>query len=58
MNFKISGLQSVLVITYLGFRLADMLLLKEELAVKIADVNCVQVDLQNNVDAMSMMCET
>lgn len=34
--------------TYLCFRLAHMLLLKEKLAVQITDVNGVQVNLKNH----------
>lgn len=36
---------SFLVFTYLCFRLANMFLLKEELTVEVADINCVQVNL-------------
>lgn len=34
-----------LMFTYLCFRLANMLLLKEELTVQVADINCVQINL-------------
>lgn len=34
--------------TYLCFRLADMLLLKEKLAVQITNINGVQVNLKNH----------
>lgn len=41
--------KSFLVPTYLCFRLANMLLLEEKLAVQVADINSVQVNLQKSM---------
>lgn len=58
MHLKVFGLptytavtsqkRAFFVSTYLCFRLADMLLLKEKLAVQVTDINGVQVNLKNH----------